>query len=335
MFQRTPNWAAPLNNSKITDEEQKKIKASFPDIFKRCKETVACFIHDPDPRSALEVTPEEREEFWEQRYLEPGFGIWIGNFKDILTNQKANDLASEFAAKKIKQRVNDPEIADLLIPKNHGFGTRRLPLETGYYEVYNQENVTLIDINKTPIECINENGIKTSEEEFEFDLLIYATGFDGVTGPYDRIDIKGKEGRCLKEEWTTFPRTLFGMQVDGYPNMLMILGPHTARGNIPRNIEEVVEWQTDLISFMMENEFDRVEPDSAAVDDWINTVSKASEGLLSSKIASWQTGVNRNVEGRSAPRVLGYNGGAVRYRKIIDSVATREYQEFLFSQIGK
>ena len=335
VFQRTPNWAAPLNNSKITDEEQKKIKASFPDIFKRCKETVACFIHDPDPRSALEVTPEEREEFWEQRYLEAGFGIWIGNFKDILTNQKANDLASEFAAKKIKQRVNDPEIADLLIPKNHGFGTRRLPLETGYYEVYNQENVTLIDINKTPIECINENGIKTSEGEFEFDLLIYATGFDGVTGPYDRIDIKGKEGRCLKEEWTTFPRTLFGMQVDGYPNMLMILGPHTARGNIPRNIEEVVEWQTDLISFMMENEFDRVEPDSAAVDDWINTVSKASEGLLSSKIASWQTGVNRNVEGRSAPRVLGYNGGAVRYRKIIDSVATREYQEFLFSQIGK
>ena len=115
----------------------------------------------------------------------------------------------------------------------------------------------------------------------------------------------------------------------------MILGPHTARGNIPRNIEEVVEWQTDLIGFMMENEFDRVEPDPTAVDDWINTVSKASEGLLSSKIASWQTGVNRNVEGRSAPRVLGYNGGAVRYRKIIGSVATREYQEFVFSKIEK
>jgi hypothetical protein len=117
--------------------------------------------------------------------------------------------------------------------------------------------------------------------------------------------------------------------------MLMILGPHTARGNIPRNIEEVVEWQTDLISFMMENKFDRVEPNSCAVDEWITTVSKASEGLLSSKIASWQTGVNRNVEGRSAPRVLGYNGGAVRYRKIIQDVATREYQEFVFSQVSQ
>ena len=165
--------------------------------------------------------------------------------------------------------------------------------------------------------------------------MIYATGFDGVTGPYDRIDIKGKDGRSLKEEWTKFPRTLFGMQVDGYPNMLMILGPHTARGNIPRNIEEVVEWQTDLISFMMENKFDRVEPNSSAVDEWITTVSKASEGLLSSKIASWQTGVNRNVEGRGAPRVLGYNGGAVRYRKIIQDVATREYQEFVFSQVNQ
>ena len=331
VFQRSPNWAAPLNNSNITDEEQISIKASFVEIYKRCKETVACFIHNPDPRCALDLTAEEREEFWEQRYSEPGFGIWIGNFKDILTNQQANDLASEFAAKKIRQRVKDPKTADKLIPKNHGFGTRRLPLETGYYEVYNQENVFLIDINETPIECITSTGIKTSNEKFEFDLLIYATGFDGVTGPYDRIDIRDGANRSLKDEWSTLPRTLFGMQVDGYPNMFMILGPHTARGNIPRNIEEVVEWQTRLIGYAIENGHKRVEPKSSAVDDWMDTVTKASEGLLGSKIASWQTGVNRNVEGRGAPRVLGYNGGAVKYRKIIEKVAINEYQEFNFS----
>ncbi|MDA1311474.1 MAG: NAD(P)/FAD-dependent oxidoreductase, partial [Proteobacteria bacterium] len=254
VFQRTPNWAAPLHNTKITDEEQQKIKASFPEIYERCRQTVACFIHNPDPRKTLDVSPQEREAFWEKLYSEPGFGIWIGNFKDMMTDEKANALATEFVAKKIRQRVKDPQIADLLTPKNHGFGTRRLPLESGYYEVYNQDNVLLVDINKTPIERITPEGIKTSDQEYAFDLMIYATGFDGVTGPYDRIDIRGSGGRCLKDEWIDMPRTLLGMQTEGYPNMFMILGPHTARGNIPRNIEEVVEWQTDLIKYMREHD---------------------------------------------------------------------------------
>ena len=330
VFQRTPNWAAPLHNTKITDEEQQKIKASFPEIYERCRQTVACFIHNPDPRKTLDVSPQEREAFWEKLYSEPGFGIWIGNFKDMMTDEKANALATEFVAKKIRQRVKDPQIADLLTPKNHGFGTRRLPLESGYYEVYNQDNVLLVDINKTPIERITPEGIKTSDQEYAFDLMIYATGFDGVTGPYDRIDIRGSGGRCLKDEWIDMPRTLLGMQTEGYPNMFMILGPHTARGNIPRNIEEVVEWQTDLIKYMREHDLTRVEPRGEAVEDWIAVVNEASAGLLSSKISSWQTGVNRNVEGRNVPRVLGYNGGAVRYRGMIEKEATEGYPDFRF-----
>ena len=330
VFQRTPNWAAPLHNSKITDEEQKKIKASFPEIYERCRQTVACFIHNPDPRKTLDVSPQEREAFWEKLYSEPGFGIWIGNFKDMMTDEKANALATEFAAKKIRQRVKDPKVADLLTPKNHGFGTRRLPLESGYYEVYNQDNVLLVDINKTPIERITPEGITTSDQDYAFDLMIYATGFDGVTGPYDRIDIRGSGGRCLKDEWVDMPRTLLGMQTEGYPNMFMILGPHTARGNIPRNIEEVVEWQTGLIKYMREHGLTQVEPRSEAVDDWVAEVNEASAGLLSSKIASWQTGVNRNVEGRNVPRVLGYNGGAVRYRGKIEKEAAEDYPDFLF-----
>ena len=201
VFQRTPNWAAPLHNRRITAEEQKKIKASYGEIFERCRQTSTCFIHQTDPRKALEVSAEAREAFWEKLYGEPGFGIWVGNFADVLTDKKANELASAFMARKIRERVRDPKVADKLIPKDHGFGTRRLPLETHYFEVYNQANVRLVDLNETPIERITPKGLRTSAEDFAFDILIYATGFDGVTGPYDRIDIVGPSGRRLKDDW--------------------------------------------------------------------------------------------------------------------------------------
>lgn len=330
VFQRNPNWAAPLHNSKITPEEQKDIKGRYPEIFARCRETISCFIHNPDPRTTLETSPEEREAFWEKLYSEPGFGIWMGNFRDMMIDQEANDLASEFIAKKIRERVRDPKIADLLIPKNHGFGTRRVPLESGYYEVYNQDNVQLVDINATPIERITPKGIRTSDRDYEFDTMIYATGFDGVTGPYDRIDIRGPGGRRLKDDWVATPRTLLGVQAEGFPNMFMILGPHTARGNIPRNIEEVVDWNTGFIRYMKENKLTRVEPRKAAVDDWAEQLEKASAKLLSASVGSWQTGVNQNVEGRNTPRILGYNGGTKRYRKKGQAVAEGGYKEFAF-----
>ena len=330
VFQRTPNWAAPLHNRRITQEEQTKIKASYAEIFERCRQTSTCFIHQTDPRRALEVSAEEREAFWEKLYGEPGFGIWVGNFADVLTDRKANELASAFMAKKIRERVRDPRVADKLIPKDHGFGTRRLPLETRYFEVYNQDNVRLVDINETPIERITPQGIRTSAEDFAFDVLIYATGFDGVTGPYDRIDIVGPGGRRLKDDWTGMPRTFLGMMAEGFPNMLMVLGPHTARGNIPRNIEEIVDWLTDLVKHMRDHGLSRVEPRTEEVATWVAEVEQAVEGLLFSEVNSWQTGVNRNVEGRQVRRVLGYYGGAVEYRKRTGDVAAGGYRELMF-----
>jgi len=330
VFQRTPNWAAPLHNRPITDEEQARIKATYDEIFERCRQTDTCFIHQTDPRKALDVSAEEREAVWEKLYSEPGFGIWIGNFADVLVDEKANALATEFMARKIRQRVKDPAVAEKLIPKNHGFGTRRLPLESGYFEVYNQDNVKLVDINETPIECITQDGIRTSDQDYDFDILIYATGFDGVTGPYDRIDIRGPGGRRLKDDWVATPRTYLGVQAEGYPNMLMILGPHTARGNIPRNIEEIVEWVTGLVKHMRDNNLSRVEPRPEAVEQWAQHVEKAASGLLFSHVNSWQTGVNRNVEGRQVRRVLGYYGGALKYRRITRDVAANRYREFTF-----
>ncbi|HEX4171802.1 MAG TPA: NAD(P)/FAD-dependent oxidoreductase, partial [Acetobacteraceae bacterium] len=249
VFQRTPNWCAPLHNSKIDAETMAKIKAGYPEMFRRCQETFACFLHTPDRRKTFEVTPEERNAFWEKLYGEPGFGIWQGNFRDILVNREANALLSEFVANKIRQRVKDPTVAEKLIPKNHGFGTRRVPLETRYYEVYNQPNVLLVDLNETPIERITPPGIKTSDTEYAFDIIIYATGFDAITGSFDRIEIRGLDGIRLKDAWAGGPQTYLGVLVQGFPNMLMLMGPHTALGNIPRSIEYNVDWVTGLLQF--------------------------------------------------------------------------------------
>ena len=222
-------------------------------------------------------------------------------------------------------------IAEKLIPKDHGFATRRVPLESGYFEAYNRDNVTLVDtLNDEAIECITSTGIRTTKQDYEFDVLIYATGFDGVTGAFDRIDIRGINGLRLKDAWAESPRTYLGMLAENFPNMLMVLGPHTARGNIPQAIEHSVQFQTGILQFMQEHGFVRVETRPEQVDEWTQTVIKAAEPLLSSKVDSWQTGVNRNVEGRAVRRVLGYNGNGVHFRRKTDEVAKGGYKEFLF-----
>lgn len=331
VFQRTPNWCKPLKNRPITAEEMQKIKATYDEIFKRCDETYSCFLHTPDSRSALEVSAEEREAFLEKLYETPGFGMWQGNFRDMLTNREANRLVSEFVAKKIRQRVKDQKVAEKLIPKNHGFGTRRVPMETHYYEVYNQPNVELVDINETPIEAITETGIKTSDRHREFDMIIYATGFDAVTGSFDRIDIRGQDGLKLKDKWATGIETLLGIQVAGFPNMLMLVGPHTALGNIPRSIEYNVEWVADLLGFMKERNLTRTEPKPAAVKEWTDYVVETGKGLLSNEIDSWMTGVNRNLDHKQTRSIARYSGSAPVFRAWCDRVAKGGYKEIDFA----
>jgi cation diffusion facilitator CzcD-associated flavoprotein CzcO len=327
VFQRTPNWCAPLHNDRIDEEEMGRIRARYPEIFARCRETAGCFIHAPDPRATHEVTPEERESFFERLYAEPGFGIWQGNFRDILVDREANALISDFVARKIRQRVKDPAVAEKLIPKNHGFGTRRVPLETRYYEVYNQPNVTLVDVNETPIERITPNGIKTSDSEHEFDIIIYATGFDAITGSFDRIDIRGVDGVPLRDRWRAGPQTYLGILVEGFPNMLMVMGPHGGLGNFPRAAEYSVEWVTGLIRFAHERGLTRVECTAEGVATWTEHVLATGEGLLMNEIDSWMTGVNRNVEGKQTRRIMRYSGGHPAFREHCDVVAAEGYRK--------
>src|SRR5712671_3809023 len=243
VFQRTPQWSAPLHNAKIGKEEMGRIRANYQEIFARCQETYGCFIHATDPRSTLEVTPEEREAFWEKLYSEPGFGIWMGNFRDILVDREAN---------------------------------RRI----------------------TP------NGIRTSDAEYEFDIIIYATGFDAITGSFDRIDIRGVDGASLKEKWKEGPQTFLGILVAGFPNMLMVMGPHAGLGNFPRAAEYSVDWVTRLIRFARDRGSTQIEATDAGVAAWTDQVIASSEGLLANEVDSWMTGINRNVKGKETRRIM-------------------------------
>ena len=330
VFQRRPNWCTPLHNRPISKAEMAEIRAGYPELFELCRQTAACFIHTIDPRGTFEVTEEERLAFWEDRYAGQGFGIWQGNFRDMMIDREANRLMSEFVADKIRQRVKDPKTAELLIPKDHGFGTRRVPQETRYFEVYNQPNVELVSMLEEPIERITQTGLRTSAQDYDFDVIIYATGFDAVTGSFDRIDIRGTGGQRLKDSWTGGPKTFVGVMVDSFPNMFMIMGPHAALGNNPRSIEYNVEWIRDLIGHMTDRGLTHTEAVPEAVAEWNDFVHEKAEGLLSNEIDSWMTGINMNVEGKQTRTIVRYSGSAPEYREKCDEVAAGGYQELRF-----
>ena len=329
VFQRTPNYCAPLGNGPIDAETQRRIKASYPEIFAKCRASRGSFLHEADPRITFEVSPEEREAFWEKLYWERGFGIWMGNFRDMIVSREANDAISEFIRKKIRQRVRNPELAEKLCPKNHGFGTRRVPLETRYYEVYNQDNVELVDLRETPIQRVTAHGIETTSGTHALDLIICATGFDAITGAFDRIDIRGVGGQRLKDKWADGPRTLLGLQTAGFPNLLTLVGPHNAATfcNIPRCIEQNVEWVTDLLRYMRAKGHQRIEATPAAEEAWTQHVYEAVAFTLLPTADSWFMGVNQNLPNKKRT-FLAYLGGAPAYRARCDEIAAKDYEGF-------
>lgn len=327
VFQRTPNWTAPLRNTKITREEMEEIRKQYPTIFQNCLDSYACFIHQSDTRKTFDVTPEEREKHYEEIYSQAGFSKWLKNFADLGTNREANELFSTFVANKIRQRVNDPVIAEKLIPKNHGFGTRRVPLEGGYYEAFNQPNVKLVDINENPIVRITESGIKTQDEDFEFDIIIYATGFDAVTGSFSAVDFRGIGGKKLTDEWSDGIQTYLGLTVLGFPNMFMIMGPHQMFGNIPRSIEYAVGWVAEFIEHCVKEGIVTAECTEEGVQRWTEHVHDCAKGLLSNEVDSWMTGVNKNVKGKQKRTIARYNGPAPGYRKRCDEVKAAGYKD--------
>ncbi|MGI4802973.1 MAG: flavin-containing monooxygenase [Janthinobacterium lividum] len=333
VFQRTPNFCVPLNNSKIAAEEQAGLKTGYPAIFERCRQTSGWFIHHPDPRSVFDVPEAEREVFFEARYGEPGLSLWQANFRDIMTDPKANAIITEFVSRKIRARVNDPAVAEKLIPKNHGFGTRRVPLETRYYEVYNQPNVTLVDLLATPIKQITETGIQASSGFHELDMIIYATGFDAITGSFDRMNISGVDGQTLRAKWEEGPESFLGLMVSGFPNMFMPGGPLSAVGNFPRALEYHVDWITDLVQFMAKRGLGVADAKPQAEREWTDHAREVATVLLGSQVDSWMTGVNTNKEGRQVRVASIYRGGGEAFRKKSEAVAANDYPEVSFQPL--
>ena len=306
-----------------------EIRFRYPEIFRLCNESWSCFIHGADNRRTLDVPKGERLLFWEDLYSKPGFAKWLSNFGDINTDKDANKAFSGFIADKIRQRVKDPVTAENLIPKSHGFGTRRVPLETFYFEAYNQPIVRLVDINADPIERISETGIQTKTgEKIDLDVLIYATGFDAVTGAFTAIDFQGVDGWKLTDTWSEGPRTQLGLLVHNFPNMMMVMGPHQMFGNIPRSIEYAVGWIADCIKFCNEKDITRIEATEDEVKRWTEHVHKCAEGLLMNEVDSWMTGVNKNLKKKQKRIVARYNGPAPGYRMFCTEVAANDYEVF-------
>ena len=335
VFQRRPNWAAPLNNAPISEEEMAEIRTHYDEIFAQCARTPGGFVHAPDRRGFYEVSRDERIATWDRLYDERGFGIWLGNFRENFTDEEANAEFSEYIANRIRQRVNDPETAEKLIPKDHGFGVQRVPMETNYFEAYNRDNVHLVDISETPVECVTETGLRTTERDYDLDIIVYATGFDAVTGSFDAIDIRGVGGLNLREQWKDEPSTFLGFMVHGFPNLFMPTGPQSGSNsaNFPRGIETGVEWCTALLEFMWKNGHDRAEVSLDAQEKWAAHARESYEGLLLRNAKGWFTGYNSNIDGREhgKNRYLLYNGGQPQYTSRSQEVADSEYEGVVFS----
>jgi cation diffusion facilitator CzcD-associated flavoprotein CzcO len=323
VFQRTPNYCAPLRNGLVSDEIQNRWKASYDEIHKTIRQTPAGFPYDFDRRKVFEVPKEERLQIYEQLWAQPGFKKWLGNFRDIMTDPEANEDFAEFVRNKIRQRVKDPKVAEMLVPKDHPFGSKRIPLETNYYEAYNRDNVELVSIRDTPIERITPKGVKVGGREYEVDVIIYATGFDAITGSITRIDIRGEGGKPIKEHWANGPRTFLGLQTAGFPNFF--IATNTAFCNYTVCAEAVVEWISDAIRHVREKGYSRITPSPQAEQAWVDHVNQAGSQTLLSATKSWFVG--GNIPGK-AHAILLYANTAPAYRAKITEVASKGYEGF-------
>jgi cation diffusion facilitator CzcD-associated flavoprotein CzcO len=330
VFQRRPNWSTPLNNAPISEVEMAEIRARYDEIFANCAASPGGFEHVPR-WGFWDLTAEERRAIWDELYEQPGFAILAGNFAEIFFDEAANRELSDYIADRIRQRVHDPQTAERLIPTDHGFGLQRLPLETNYFEAYNRDNVHLVDLSATPIERVTRTGIQTTAGHHELDIIVYATGFDAITGGYDRIDIRGVDGRTLRDKWRDGPSTYLGVLTHGFPNLLMVAGPQSVSGstNFPRAIEVGVDWLTGLLQHAIDSGCTRIEARPEAEQEWVAEVQRAHERMLFRRSKGWFTGYNSNVEGHQEGKIRyqAYFGGSPRYVKAIERVAADGYSE--------
>lgn len=328
IFQRSGQYSAPARNYTYDEEDVKEIKANFKAMREKMLSTYDGIPIDRPDRSVLDHTPEQRNQIFEEAWNKGGVPHLLATYSDLKTNEESNAAMAEFIKNKIYDLVEDKELAEKLQPVDY-FGTKRPITHIGFYDALEQDNVTLLNGAEAHIEEITPNGIKTPEAEYDLDVLIYATGFDAITGTLFRIDIRGKDGISLKEKWENgaSTRTNLGLSTAGFPNMFIITGPESpsVTTNMPMAIEQHVDWITDCIQYLEENNIAAIEASVEAEEAWSKSVNDVANKTLFVKTKSWYTG--GNIDGKPM-RFPIYLGGMPKYGKIIDRVAKNGYEGF-------
>ena len=327
VFQRTPNWCTPLNNSRLTAADMADIKGRYDEIF-TATQSMSGFVHSFVPSSAFDHTPEERRAVYGKVLEQRGFSSMYGNYTEVLTSKDINNEFCEYLAERIRERVQDPVTAERLIPKDHGYGGKRPPFESGYYEVYNQPNVRLVDVTETPLEEVTRSGILTAEAEHEFDVIVYATGFDAVTGAFAQIDIRGTREKSLGEFWGGCALTHLGLSTSGFPNLLFVGGPQCLAGNIPRVVDKQAAFITSLLEHMRAGGFARIESTELAEKAWYDHIEQVVNATVLGAGQWWAFG--SNTPGKPRAFAL-YPGGVVQYGQFLDDCAAAGYSGFTIS----
>ena len=326
VFQRTPNFSIPSRNAPMTAAYEQKWKSVYPEQRAKARISRNGVLTNPNDFSALSVSDEERTRILEERWASGGT-VFMAAFNDLVTNQASNDFASEFVRQKILGMVKDPSTAALLAPKGYPIGTKRICVDTDYFLTYNRDNVKLVDVSKAPIEALTENGVRIGDTEYEFDAIVFATGFDAMTGTLTRIDIRGRDGETLANKWEAGPRTYLGLMTAGFPNLFMITGPGSPSvlSNMIVSIEQHVDWIADCIAHLVSRQLDSIEADRDAENNWVQHVNEVAFKTLYPSANSWYMGAN--IPGK--PRVfMPYIGGVGNYRQTCDRIAAEGYTGF-------
>jgi cyclohexanone monooxygenase len=329
VFQRQANFTIPSRNHPMTAEYAHTWKNDYADKRTEMRYMPNGVLRELNDKSALAVSEEERLATYEERWKVGGSGF-LGSFNDILTNKEANDTMAEFVRGKIRQTVKDPATAKILCPTTHPIGTKRLCVDSSYFETYNRNNVELVDISEAPIERFTRTGLRVSERSFEFDAIVFATGFDAMTGTLFNVDIRGRDGLELKKKWAAGPRTYLGLMTEGFPNLFMITGPGSpsVKSNMLTSIEQHVDLVTDTIIHMRGQGLAAIEPALQAEDEWVEHVQVVAHKTLFPQANSWYMGAN--IPGK--PRLfMPYVGGVGAYRRICEEVVVEGYKGFRFA----
>ena len=327
VFQRTPNFSVPARNRPLDDAEIADAKARYPELRDFMRHSRGGQLREMPDKSAFDVTPEERTARYTQGWEAGNLGGLLGAYNDLMTDKAANDTVSEFIRDRIREIVHDPEVAELLCPKDHPFGTKRPCLDTDYYATFNLPHVRLVDLRATPIVTLTAEGIDTTAESFAFDAIVFATGFDAMTGAIVAVDIRGRDGVELKDKWAAGARTYLGLGIAGFPNFFTVTGPGSPSvlSNMMVSIEQHVEWIAGCIEHLRDNGLETIEATTDAEDEWVQHVNEVGHLTLYPTANSWYMGAN--VPGK--PRVfLPYVGGVGTYRGICDDVAKAGYKGF-------